>query len=603
MSSFRQQFTGINEVTGYVELDLATLPAGWTNLATVAAPPPGTSGIILSCSGAWAWCLSPAAVGLTPGLLGLPVAADQYRALVGRDNVDQLMVQGTGILRIQYTQGSVGPMPILPASAGGGGGGGTVMSVTGPWIDNTDPANPVQFTNWENVIWVTKAGNNSTGQRNRIDLPFLDITVAEAAAVAGDVIMVGPGIYAEDNLGSTGTPVTFYGINAVLQPPGNGETAFIGSDLNIRGQWRINIGPDDVHAVKGNGYVEAEVFSESPQSAVFAENGHLRFIGNITNDVGNGFSVDAGSSALIRGSITATSGTALFMADSSSPVSFYGNAIGSAGVFFDGIGELVMYGNITSDQIGIAGGVNHRSTIHGNVISTGSIGADCQGGQMLIYGTVTSNADNAALCQAGLQEIHGDCIGTATGAAARCTGGRQEVYGNAIGEATGFSTGAVCSAGTQVIHGNAEARSTSGTIGVPGARCFGSGNQTIMGNVLSANSRGFDAEDGDATVYGEIIGNSTFGTARAGVVVQDGNLWIGKGARNAVGNPPAILFQGGGLTGVVTLSGGCYLGRVGGIGANAIQGTSGTVRNYGGFSSNAIAGTITVVGPAITVLP
>lgn len=46
-----------------------------------------------------------------------------------------------------------------------------------------------------NVLVVDTAGNNSTGTRGRIDLPFLTINAACSAASSGDVIQVRPGTY------------------------------------------------------------------------------------------------------------------------------------------------------------------------------------------------------------------------------------------------------------------------------------------------------------------------------------------------------------------------------------------------------------------------
>ena len=603
MTSAAQQFTGINAPDGFVNI---TLGAGWNLLSSYAALPAGATGVVIVGPGAWSWCVSPEATTADPTLAGLPVQAGNYLALVGRPNLEQLVIQGAGTLYVQYTYGAVGKMPILPNAGTGGGGGGTVMSVTGPWIDNTDPTNPVQFTNWENVIWVTKSGNDTTGQRNRIDLPFLTITAAEAAAVAGDVIMVGPGVYNEQRIGQSGTMLTFYGFNAVIEPLTSNPALETGSGQRFIGNWTFTANSwasGAIETIGGECEIHATINAVSNGNAVVlvGSGTNLIFHGTINSSAINAVEVPTGSSLTMYGDINAPGQLGV---DVFGTFTLHGNITADAGVQNFSGGTSLIYGDINAaGGVAVLGVVGHNCTIYGNVTSTGAIAADCQGGRMVIYGTVTSNADNAALCQAGVIEVYGDCIGTATGAAARCTNGRLEVFGNAIGTDAGFSTGAVCSGGTLVVHGNAEARSTSASIGVPGARCFGTGTLVIMGNVTSANSRGLDAEDGDTTVYGEIIGNSTFGTARAGVVVQDGNVWIGKGARNATGNPPAILFQGGGLSGVVTLSGGCYLGRVGGIGANAIQGTSGTVRNYGGFSSNAIAGTITVVGPAITILP
>lgn len=114
MSSTTQTFTGINATDGFQELDLGALPAGWVSLPANITLPPGASGIIISSPMAWSWCLSPDATTANPLLLGMPVEPNAYAAIVGRDNLAQLVVQGTGVLALQFTTGSTGDMPILP---------------------------------------------------------------------------------------------------------------------------------------------------------------------------------------------------------------------------------------------------------------------------------------------------------------------------------------------------------------------------------------------------------------------------------------------------------------------------------------------------------
>ncbi len=60
-----------------------------------------------------------------------------------------------------------------------GGGGGLASVQTG------------------NTLYVSKDGNNATALRERLDLPFLTINAAVAAASSGDTVVVFPGIYEE----------------------------------------------------------------------------------------------------------------------------------------------------------------------------------------------------------------------------------------------------------------------------------------------------------------------------------------------------------------------------------------------------------------------
>ena len=113
-------------------------------------------------------------------------------------------------------------------------------------------AGPSDFpgaASFANTIFVTKDGNNATGTRERLDLPFLTVPAACAVATAGDVIMVGPGTFVENagielpndvHLQGSGFDVTvitstllgtsspFHGIVA----PGNNSVI---SDLTIQG--------------------------------------------------------------------------------------------------------------------------------------------------------------------------------------------------------------------------------------------------------------------------------------------------------------------------------------------------------------------------------
>lgn len=74
-------------------------------------------------------------------------------------------------------------------SSGGGGGGLTELPI-------------------ENTIYVSKNGNDGTGQRNRLDKPFLTIAGANSVAQAGDCVYVFSGTYAET--GDTFLSAVFY---------------------------------------------------------------------------------------------------------------------------------------------------------------------------------------------------------------------------------------------------------------------------------------------------------------------------------------------------------------------------------------------------------
>ena len=89
-----------------------------------------------------------------------------------------------------------------------------------------------------NTLWVTKAGNDTSGTRGRADLPYLTIAGAQSDALAGDTIIVMPGDYVEaTTLTLTdGINFEFLGTGSVYATAGSktidiasGATVFINS--------------------------------------------------------------------------------------------------------------------------------------------------------------------------------------------------------------------------------------------------------------------------------------------------------------------------------------------------------------------------------------
>lgn len=106
----------------------------------------------------------------------------------------------------------------LIATLGGGGGGGS-SSITN-----------------QNMLYVSKSGNDSTGTRHRLDKPFLTIGAAKANAVAGDTIWVLPGIYDETDLAKDG--VTIYLAGADIDYTGPSETPIF---TDAAGAWNFTL--------------------------------------------------------------------------------------------------------------------------------------------------------------------------------------------------------------------------------------------------------------------------------------------------------------------------------------------------------------------------
>ena len=109
-------------------------------------------------------------------------------------------------------------------SSGGGGGGLTELPI-------------------ENTIYVSKNGNDGTGQRNRLDKPFLTIAGANSVAQAGDCVYVYAGTYAET--GDTFLSAVFYHLEDGASVSNSGSAlVFDDGDtpksINIYGNGRLS---------------------------------------------------------------------------------------------------------------------------------------------------------------------------------------------------------------------------------------------------------------------------------------------------------------------------------------------------------------------------
>lgn len=112
------------------------------------------------------------------------------------------------------------------------------IGATGP----AGPAGPTGYKSVNNTVFVDQAfGSDSTGLRERLDLPFQTITAAQTAALSGDTIHVFPGTYTDYNLGKYG--VSFYfslGANITVST-GNRDLFLINdeNDVNVYGYGRF----------------------------------------------------------------------------------------------------------------------------------------------------------------------------------------------------------------------------------------------------------------------------------------------------------------------------------------------------------------------------
>ena len=93
----------------------------------------------------------------------------------------------------------------------GGSGPATYDSLTGE-LNIPVYAGGSNSLTTNNIIYVAKNGNNATGTVNRLDLPYLTVLAAAAAASAGTTIVVFPGEYLE-----TGNIVLETGVSYVFR--------------------------------------------------------------------------------------------------------------------------------------------------------------------------------------------------------------------------------------------------------------------------------------------------------------------------------------------------------------------------------------------------
>ena len=118
---------------------------------------------------------------------------------------------------------------IFDVRAGGNTGANLAgANYRGQWFGDGSPLSGVLHSlQFFNTVYVSKNGNDSTGLRNRPDLPFLTMTAAKAASLPGDTGIVFPGLYAENNLLKSGVNWSFWpGVTISNTPSANDTNGF-----------------------------------------------------------------------------------------------------------------------------------------------------------------------------------------------------------------------------------------------------------------------------------------------------------------------------------------------------------------------------------------
>jgi Protein of unknown function (DUF1565) len=123
-------------------------------------------------------------------------------------------------------------MPLYPVTTPGSPGDPVFLTAAGklPAVDGSLLTGVSTTTKTGNVLWVDAVnGNNTTALPGRLDLPYLTITAALAAATAGATILVLPGTYTDATLTMV-AGVSVIGldpINCILTPTITATVVFV----------------------------------------------------------------------------------------------------------------------------------------------------------------------------------------------------------------------------------------------------------------------------------------------------------------------------------------------------------------------------------------
>lgn len=597
MNGFLQPVNG----SGFAAFTQAAEAAGWYQFNTprrnALLPaitgitiPTDAQGFMIQAKTSLDYIFSPSSA-LLGATSSFNLPAGGYAFFSGADSLAafcMLMPAAGAQFVVTFYSGSIGPIPMLN------------IPDTGGVIPPPPPGSAALFT--INTLWVMKntggnGGNDATGTRNRMDLPYLTPEAAEADAVAGDQIIILAGDYAlSAPLGKDGVKYTLWGAN-LSNATG---PAFFADATTFE--------------VTGFGIINC---ADSSNYALYADNGgQITASGTITSD-GGGIYCDGDSEIVCTGDITATDLEGVLCNDGRVTVNgqaYSANASGATSS--NNAAVVVINGDVESFSVIGASCNSGLMTINGDVSSTDDIAATCTNGQQVINGTARSlnsigaycngpnavqiisedaisDTDYGADCSDGSQTIGRDAIVTATGSgnAAYCGArGVQHIMRNAINLGAGAATSTTAAGALQYVHGDAR--------NVSGACCRSTGGYTkVFGDAYSETERAVLAQGGTVEIGGTAIADADVAVDidSAGTCI----LW-GGATTNAAATAAIKLTD---ATDTLILRGAAYV-RNDGTG-NAIDnplGTGGVVTSYGAYGSAPVDGTLTLNG-TFTVLP
>ncbi len=421
------------DATGIQRFTQGGTAAGWyqfNRVGMLVSPlpgitiPQGATGLLIQAVSSLQYCQSPTDA-LVPTTAYMTLAAGDYMFLPGQQAVEQfcvLLPASGAAFTVQFLFGDIGPAPWIKQHSTGG--------VIPPPIPGTGAVFTI------NTIHVMKAdglygGNDATGTRQRLDLPYLTITAALAAMQAGDKLVVWPGTYTEDvdiaqdvTIELIGADIVGFvgvdgGVTATIEGAGcsivnagaaeNTVALAAGATLNLR-VWRVVatgsggvglycngsvlnstcnvIAPEGIalYAADGTTVHAGDLYTDS-DAALYVNGGTVTVTGNVRSDSDRGALCVAGS-ITINGTVTA----------------------GTVGIEVN-IGTFIMNGNVTADTIGAR--VNGVSVMRvlGNISCTAR-GAFVSTGLFYMNGNIEAETERALFVDSGTAYIYGSLLST-----------------------------------------------------------------------------------------------------------------------------------------------------------------------------------------------
>lgn len=577
------------------------------------AVPQGATGVWLQAIADLNYCFSPAAA--ADGIdYYMTLPAGSYMFFPGRDAILQLCIllgdSGTEF-RIQFEVGATGPTSWVHIPGSGGGTPGP----PGP------PGPPGELSELvtQNVIHVMKNGDDDTGERNRLDLPFLTIGAALSVYEDGDLIQVWDGMYEIDEPLVVGN-LNMHLISAqIVQVDDTEDAVFSAETSNTRiiitsegDSWIASIGSSSVDSAVfrclGDG-IAIEVTARQ----VWNNAGRIAYATGLDCDIiiraqvsvqGDraGYAIEGYRLVDVVGDVTDTSTSAsAFLVAESTALKLLGNTVGYmppidlAGGVIQVVGNLTGqtdsaltitnggYGWIRGDLYTVPGGdgaVHAKDgagliNIYGNIYGNGSVAIECGvnwSGTINVYGSVESLTEVTINIAAGVLNVYGDVsnIDTAAGTHAIVqSGGLVTVHGNVTASGGDAIRGHTGSTGRSVIHGNLYSALGRGITNDGSAiEVYGS----IRANGDTPNSEGVFCLSGSVVVDGDVVAVGSSGAR------TNGGRVVIKGDASSTSSQGVDVYHGGeidlyGVASSTTAAGArIYAGADGGGGILRIRG-------------------------------